>query len=133
MRRIITLGMLLLVAACNLEEYDTTPTEAPAVDVPAPLVAHVMTLAKAEQSSVLSALVVLVQAGMIGEYQWTAPTTGTAVEHYQTHTTADVPGESLYLLMVNKTNVTVEVRGVDAEDRIGPWSAMSDTAQAGKK
>ena len=127
--------MIVFLVGCNLpeggnEEADT-PDEVVLPKLPDKLVAHVksMDLPPVEKTSVLSALIVLVQAGMIAEYQWTPPTTGTPVVYYETETLSRVSTNSIYVLRAVKTNILVRVRGVDAAERTGPWSSWSDTLQ----
>lgn len=72
---------------------------------------------------------------MTTSYQWTAPTTGSAVDHYVVQhlesngdwvTVGNTDTNSYTLDLAVGVTHTVRVAAVDAEDRQGPWSVPSD-------
>jgi len=84
-------------------------------------------------------LVVLSGTAMAQEevtYTWTAPTTGSAVDHYVLQVSVDggpftteddaVSGTTYVLTATYEHEYTVRVAGVDSQGRQGPYSASSD-------
>ncbi len=75
------------------------------------------------------------QTEMAVSYTWTAPTTGTAVDHYVVQHSVD-GGTWSQVSTVSTNNYTltatignshqIRVAGVDASDRQGPYSVASD-------
>lgn len=69
-------------------------------------------------------------------YHWTAPTTGSPVDHYNVQVSynggetwvdlPDVTSNTTTITMPVLVEATVRVRGVDLSSRAGPWSATSD-------
>ena len=68
------------------------------------------------------------------EFTWTAPTTGTAVDHYvvvvlinerETQSFDSVPSESIMLPVIYGNKYRVRVAGVDASNIQGPYSPWS--------
>lgn len=69
-------------------------------------------------------------------YTWTAPTTGSAVDHYivqhsengEAFVTIDsnVATESFILVADYEISHSIRVSGVDSQNRQGPWSLPSD-------
>lgn len=97
---------------------------------------------KNTQKLILIATVLLVvaagavQAQESVSYTWTAPTTGSAVDHYVVQHSTDggawvtvddaVTTLSYTLSAAYDVEHRIRVAGVDALDRQGPWSAASD-------
>jgi len=68
-------------------------------------------------------------------YEWTAPTTGSAVERYVFQLSLDgadfvtigyPTNESYEVIIADGVEVSARVAGIDALDRQGPWSENSD-------
>jgi hypothetical protein len=70
------------------------------------------------------------------DYTWTAPTTGSPVDHYVVQHSQDggtwvtidenVPSNSYTLTAAYDVEHSIRVAGVDAEGRQGPWSVASE-------
>ncbi|MBE0565085.1 MAG: fibronectin type III domain-containing protein [Krumholzibacteria bacterium] len=87
--------------------------------------------------AVLAAAPAAAQTGTMDvAYQWTAPTTGSVVQHYVvehsvdggawTQVAASVTGNSYTLAAVTGVSHRIRVAGVDAQGRQGPFSLPSD-------
>ena len=77
----------------------------------------------------------LAQTEMTASYQWTAPTTGSAVDHYVVQhavnsgtwtTVGNTDTVSYTLTLTVGESHQVRVAGVDADGRQGVWSVASD-------
>lgn len=142
MKTIIMLTLALALTGCATAPQVQTELVVPPVEaevglsglraevlstVPEALVYQVLaTVPAEEQIPVLSALLTLIEHKFIATWEWTAPTTGTAVEHYEVQTNHDTYRNTIYILFQGKTNIIHKVRGVDAAGRTGPWSQSSD-------
>jgi hypothetical protein len=97
------------------------------------------TLLKFTMFAVLLAVVLPVTASLAQEvdvnYTWSAPTTGTPVDHYVVQHSVD-GGQWIQIGTTNDNTFTlsaevgqshqIRVAGVDAQDRQGPFSVASD-------
>lgn len=115
--------MVLLLSGCA----SAPPPSVQEDIIPVQLMARAMAAPVEEQPNILSALVVLVEAGFFWAYGWDEPTTGTPVVKYTVTSTYDVVTNASLVLNVDKSNFTMRVAGIDALDRQGPYSVNSDT------
>ena len=86
-------------------------------------------------AAVLPAASALAQTEMSVSYTWTAPTSGTAVDHYVVEHSVN-GGQWTQIATTNDNSYTLDatagqshqirVAGVDASDRQGPYSNSSD-------
>jgi hypothetical protein len=87
-------------------------------------------------AALLLAFAMSAQAQESVSYTWTAPTTGSTVDHYVVQHSADggawvtvdenVTGLTYVLTAAYDVEHRVRVAGVDALNRMGPWSTASD-------
>lgn len=112
-------GIIAIMALCILTGCATCPPIEIESDVlPADLMAVVKSVPPADQPSVLSALLILVNADMFVHLGWAGHADA---HHYQIETRADVSVPSAYILMSGKTNSISRVRGFNADGVPTPW------------
>ena len=123
----ISIALLVLLAGCDADQVQeqAQPIETLPTIEQAQKALEAMP-STAELPPPLTALMSLLNAGLIKQYRW-APSANELAETYEGQLSFVVPDTSCWVLQAGKDAIVLQVRGVSDLGIVGPWSDPSDT------